>query len=269
MNIIRKFKRLKAGIFNEEQAALSSIPKSRLAGIHALPVELWSLIIDFVLVDKLGSSYLQCRELLDILEYRLVSRVFDREVRHALHQHLLLSQLPYIGFVRAFIHNERLPNKKKDLPITLLASAICNSSRPSGSSRRHIRTPRIANRVRNCTTIATHIATTSGSLPFHVTHSARTLMQSFCNAASTSAYCQEYMFMPTQYDARFKSCAEGDMYLEAALLVANGYPIEEVKIWMVRLAKEGKLMRYRKNSGLGVGGCSRGWGMCGQEHVYG
>jgi hypothetical protein len=56
-------------------AQLSSILGSHLPGISALPIELWSLIIEYVVVEQLGGdTRLQCLELPTILKIRLVCR---------------------------------------------------------------------------------------------------------------------------------------------------------------------------------------------------
>lgn len=74
MNIIRRFRDMKKGHTIGANAVLLLFPKTRLAGIDALPVELWSLIIEAFVVDKLGCPDLQCDELHNILNTRLVCR---------------------------------------------------------------------------------------------------------------------------------------------------------------------------------------------------
>jgi hypothetical protein len=69
MNIIAKLKGKR-----REALRLSDIPKSSILGISALPVELWSLVIEHVVLQHLGDKRLQCRELPDILKSRLVCR---------------------------------------------------------------------------------------------------------------------------------------------------------------------------------------------------
>jgi hypothetical protein len=48
------------------------MPESLLSGIDALPIELWSLIIEYVVVQQLGDTRLQCFDLPDILDQRFV-----------------------------------------------------------------------------------------------------------------------------------------------------------------------------------------------------
>jgi hypothetical protein len=50
------------------------MPESLLSGIDALPIELWSLIIEYVVVQQLGDTRLQCFDLPDILDQRFVCR---------------------------------------------------------------------------------------------------------------------------------------------------------------------------------------------------
>jgi hypothetical protein len=58
----------------EEQ--LDLIPRSHLTGINALPVELWSHIIECVLDPHLQHKQRQCHALPQILKLRLVCRKF-------------------------------------------------------------------------------------------------------------------------------------------------------------------------------------------------
>jgi hypothetical protein len=51
-------------------------PESRTHGINALPIELWSLVIEYMVLDQLGDAHLQCRELPIILKNRHVCRQF-------------------------------------------------------------------------------------------------------------------------------------------------------------------------------------------------
>jgi hypothetical protein len=69
-----------------------------------------------------------------------------------------------------------------------------------------------------------------------------------CYAARLSTYRQQYMCIPDQYYAKFKSGMEGDVYAEVALLVACGYDVQEVRVKMAELAKEGSLVGYRQSS---------------------
>jgi hypothetical protein len=76
MNIIAKLKKRQrhAKRRAEARASLSAPQTSRLDGISTLPVELWGMILDYVVVDDLGDSRRQCKDLYDILKRRLVCR---------------------------------------------------------------------------------------------------------------------------------------------------------------------------------------------------
>ena len=69
-----------------------------------------------------------------------------------------------------------------------------------------------------------------------------------CYAASLSTCCQQYMCIPELYFAKFKNGVEGEVYLELALLVACGYDVQEVRMMMIKLAKENMLVGYRRSS---------------------
>jgi hypothetical protein len=69
MNVIGRFKEKR-----REASRLSDVPKSSILGFSALPVELWSLVIEHVVLQHLEEKRLQCRELPDILKSRLVCR---------------------------------------------------------------------------------------------------------------------------------------------------------------------------------------------------
>jgi hypothetical protein len=51
-------------------------PESGIHGIDTLPIELWSLVIEYVILDQLGDAQLLCKELLVILKNRHVCRQF-------------------------------------------------------------------------------------------------------------------------------------------------------------------------------------------------
>jgi DNA-binding transcriptional regulator PaaX len=55
------------------------------------------------------------------------------------------------------------------------------------------------------------------------------------------------MCMPDQFHAGFKNDVEGNVHLELALLVACGYDMQEVRVSMIKLAKEGMLVGYRRS----------------------
>lgn len=73
------------------------------------------------------------------------------------------------------------------------------------------------------------------------------LLQHFTVAAARSTWCQEYMYMPSYYSSAFNAYREGEVYLEVALLVACcRFSTQDVLQMMVRLAKRGMLLGYRK-----------------------
>jgi hypothetical protein len=152
--------------------------------------------------------------------------------------------------MRTLIRQSYVQDNWPTLHTSIFASAICNSASASSSKRRPSRreTPRIADRIQNCTTIAMHLGLPSnspGKLPaFSI--SPRELMQRLCTAASTSIYCQEYIYMPSYYEQLFQTHAEGDACLEAALLVACGYEFAEVVKAMIKLVEMGELKPYLK-----------------------
>lgn len=86
MNIIRRYKerRRLAKLIEEHRANMyvCRIPancksqESRVAGISALPAEIWGIIIDYMVIEQLGSPYMQCSSLYKILQYRMVCRTY-------------------------------------------------------------------------------------------------------------------------------------------------------------------------------------------------
>jgi hypothetical protein len=163
--------------------------------------------------------------------------------------------------MRALFRCSPAQDDPNNTPITaLLASAICNSSRSTAARCRSTRigTPLIAHRIRNCLTIASYLNPLEGSCYIagpEARHKA--LMLDFCSAASTSTYCQEYMYMPLDYWQWFGTYGEGDVTLEVALLVACGYSTEQVLKIMPQLAKEGKLAPYSRNGATGGANCRK------------
>ncbi|KAH7398954.1 hypothetical protein DE146DRAFT_512890 [Phaeosphaeria sp. MPI-PUGE-AT-0046c] len=266
MNIIRRFKerQKQARQIDEVQTSLSLIPTSLLAGIMSLPVEIWGVIIDCVVSEHLGDKRWQCWDLSNILQYRLVCQVFNKEVLRSLHQHIVLPQVPHLAFMRAIMR--RQPGKKKGASLynLLLASAICNSASAPSRGRRGNRAPPqcIVERIRNCVVIANHL------LPSGVEDASRfvdiqshsaVIMQGLCRAATTSMYCQEYIYMPSSYSQYFGTYGEADAYLETALLVACGYSAEPVISTMVKLVKEGQLSPYMGDKVWGHTKSGRRW----------
>ncbi|EAT85310.1 hypothetical protein SNOG_07844 [Parastagonospora nodorum SN15] len=253
MNVVGKFKEKhrRAKEESEDQKKLEAIPISRINGIGALPVELWSIILEHVVTSQLSPSSVQCWTMSDMLDQRLVCRkpiypipsspspnlipnadVFSKEIPHSLHQHILLPQLPRLLIMRTLLHSPQSTH-----PTSLLASAIYNSTRTLPKYHQHFThaTPRIARRIRNCSIIASHIS----HPPF-----TPSLLQRLSTAASTSIYVQEYIFMPSYYEQLFASTAEGDACLEVALLSVCGYEMEDVIKTMVRLVGKGDLEKY-------------------------
>jgi hypothetical protein len=167
-----------------------------------------------------------------------------------LHKHIVLPQLPHIAFIRALIIHWPSQYDVHTLCTSLLASAIHNSaSSPHrrtriqhGATRRQ--SIRIVDRIRNCVIIAASIDLPSQAPFTDPSVRPRDLMQRLCTAASTSSYCQEYIYLPMEYMEGFSRNAEGDAYLELALLVSCGYTVEPVLRRMVSLHKTGKLRPY-------------------------
>jgi hypothetical protein len=79
MNIIRRLKEHRKHVKKEAvyQETLLSIPESLLRGINTLPVELWSLIIEYTVVQQRAGPRLRYLYLPSTLEKRLVCREFD------------------------------------------------------------------------------------------------------------------------------------------------------------------------------------------------
>ncbi|KAF2850912.1 hypothetical protein T440DRAFT_478812 [Plenodomus tracheiphilus IPT5] len=205
MNIIHSFKTYhKHQILNRERTQLlSKIPQSQLAGIEALPLELWGQIINYVLDPHLQRQT-QCYTLPQVLKLRLV--------------------------------------------------CLCGRSKTGKSSHQLI-----IHRIKNCARIARCIDRRN-SVGYR-----DDLIRTFCTSASTSRSCWHYILEPVQYiqyvDDRVAHFIEDDLLLEAALLVANGYQFEDVKMWMVRLGRRGLLTGYR-------GRCRKICSRCGNVHYW-
>lgn len=162
--------------------------------------------------------------------------------------------------MRALFRNKPVKYEPNNLITTLLASAICNSSSattPQRSSAR-VSTPRMVHRIRNCTIIASHlIPLDEPCYGVHPEVGRKALMLAFCSAASTSTYCQEYMYMPWNYWQWFSTYAQGDACLEVGLLGACGYSTEGALRIIPRLKKEGKLAPYSSAGSTGQGKCGK------------
>jgi hypothetical protein len=108
----------------------------------------------------------------------------------------------------------------------------------------------IGNRIRNCVLVAQHICSN------HSSAHEQELLKVFCTAASTSRCCWDYVLSLRYNTDRFVYhvdkkrvfLKEGDILLEAALLVANGYDLADAKHWLLRLGKLGMLVGYRNDT---------------------
>jgi hypothetical protein len=78
MNIIGRLKqqRRRARQTANARTGLLAIPKSRIAGISALPIELWGVVIEYITIEELGDARIQCGKLSVLLGRRLVCRKF-------------------------------------------------------------------------------------------------------------------------------------------------------------------------------------------------
>jgi hypothetical protein len=168
------------------------------------------------------------------------SGVFDKEILRAFHTHLILPRFPRTSFIRDLARPDIAKRFDLSLRNALLGSALYNSSisksaMPSKkrSSGRHFD---MLNRIENCTRIAQQIDQDDSE-----SH-AQDLTRMFCIAASTSRYCWMHIFYAyTTGCFRSRkvkySTPRDNAYLEAALLVASGYKIAEVKECMAKLPK--------------------------------
>jgi hypothetical protein len=168
----------------------------------------------------------------DTIELTNKTDAFDHEIRRALHQRLTLDQLLYLFFLVSLDENTERANHT--FPNALLSSALYRAATDSRESRHLIR-----NRIKNCVLVAQHISSN------HDSAHERELFRDFCDAASTSHCCWHYIFglrynvnsfvhHVDEYGIRPK---EGELLLESALLVANGYQLTDVKRWFLRLGK--------------------------------
>lgn len=66
-----------------------------------------------------------------------------------------------------------------------------------------------------------------------------------CTTASTSRRCFSYIYTMLRSGLGAHVGFDDDVLLEAALLVACGYEIDDVKTWMVKLGRKGFLRGYR------------------------
>jgi hypothetical protein len=163
-----------------------------------------------------------------------------------LHQHITLPEIPQLALMRTLLRSPDLDNVTTP-HMCLLASALYNSACASSDRPRRVKygRSRMPERIRNCTTIASHISLPDNSAFADPKIWPQDLVRYLCTATLTSMYCREYIFTPSQYSRSFRTFAEGDAYLEVALLTACGYTAEDVLHTMVRLVKERVLPLYR------------------------
>ena len=219
-------------------------------------------------------------------ELTVSADAFDEEIQRPLHQRLTLRQVPY----RSYFPSLEQTRKGVDISFRnkLLASALYRST------QRHVEgeiTQPIVSRIRNCVLVAQHIDSNHDALYEDQ------LVRMFCSAASTSNCCSGYIFTLLystnarvwQVDGQGSSLeygslhphlelalgwngrrssgpGHGDVLLEVALLVANGFQLTEVKRWLLRLGRLGMLRGYRTDY-------QRTWGQplidcprCGRRH---
>jgi hypothetical protein len=163
-----------------------------------------------------------------------------------LHQHITLLKIPQLALMRTLMRSPDQDNVTAP-HMCLLASALYNSAGASPARPRRVEygRSRMSDRIRNCTTIASHISLPNNSPFADPKIRPQDLRRQLCTAALTSIYCREYIFTPSQYSRSFRTLAEGDAYLEVALLTACGYTAEDVIHTMIRLVKERILPLYR------------------------
>jgi hypothetical protein len=166
--------------------------------------------------------------------------LFDEEVQRALYQRLSLYHIPYYTFLAS--RAKKTEEANHTFRNALLSSALYCATTSSET------TPHLTrNRIRNCVLVAQHISANHSFAP------EQDLYKKFCDAASTSRCCWNYIF-----SLRYEACAfvhnvdghsvsskESDLLLESALLVTDGYSLREVKHWLIRLGRLGMLVGYR------------------------
>ncbi|KAI4695441.1 uncharacterized protein J4E84_002067 [Alternaria hordeiaustralica] len=238
--------REKARLAQEAKKRLRQIPQSCLDGVEALPVELWSQIIGYVLDPYLLHKERQCYGIRKVLEMRLVCHTFDKEIQRLLHQHLTLSQLPYRSFVVYDIQKQS--SLDRSLRDTLLASALYRETQLySGDGTAQF----MAHRIKNCVLVAQHLSAD------YSMQNEQLLYEKLCAVASVSRCCWNYIFTlwyvgghafidGVDEDGAFSR--EKDILLEISLLLAIGYQLAEVKRWMLRLSRLGMLVGYREHA---------------------
>jgi len=274
MNTIMLLKSLvrKPLINLKQEASPISIPTSQLAGIVALPTELWSIIIDYTILQLINEDTPPSDELTPALNLRLVCRefllctqtltqsvqlrripgIFNKEVLHALHTNITLAHFPRISSTYLLLwwsHTQR----KSGLHTTLFTSAILNTAH---TTKLPIVSQKLAARLLNCLTVAESLSRLHHA-PFHEyigsleevslwDFYAVDKLYRLCHAAALSTCCQEYMCRPEQFYARYgeKERLKADVCLEVALLAACGYEVKRIKNVMIRLAKAGELIGH-------------------------
>jgi len=255
-----------------QEASSTPIPTSQLGGIAALPTELWSIIIDYTILQLIKEDTPPCDEITPTLDLRLVCRefllctqtltqsgqlrripgIFNKEVLHALHTNTTLAHFPRTSSTYLLLwwsHTQR----KSGLHTTLFTSAILNTAHTTNLP---IVSQKLAARLLNCLTVAESL-----SRPHHAPlHEyiesfeepqlwdfyAVDKLRRLCRAAALSTCCQEYMCRPELFYARYgkDGMLMADVCLEVALLAACGYKVKRVKNVMIRLAKAGELIGH-------------------------
>jgi hypothetical protein len=225
--------------------------------VKPLPVELWSHIIHYFVLQELGHPQWRCHNIPTILQIRLINRtstplphhphlltnlphpgIFNAELQRHLPRHITLPQLPCLPFMRVTCSVPRgtlIHHHAHTFYTSLLAAALYNPL--SRARSRHTATSRsrphghIVHRIQNCVIIAQHI---SGPTSYD-------LFRHFCKKASTSRYCLRYMYLHRySHDIEHTGVSgEANAYVEIALLVACGYGFEAVRRVIVELI-EGK-----------------------------
>lgn len=157
---------------------------------------------------------------------------------------LTVAQFPYKSFVQNLHSESSSQDANCVFRNALLALALYNSMRSVNRTSPQLV---ITHRIRNCVLIAQYIDAN------HSSTYQQELLRKFCLAASSLRYCWSYIFTLRDREPRGDGhvdqhnvfLREMNQRLEVALLVANGYEVEEVKKKMNRLEKMGKLIGHK------------------------
>jgi hypothetical protein len=161
--------------------------------------------------------------------------VFNKELLRGLHCNITLNQIPFDAFITRMARPDLCMGPAYDFGNELLASALFNATQVP---IRKCHYP-MAHRIRNCTLVARCIDANHD--PTH----RRELVEMLCTTASTSRRCFSYIYTMLRSGLGAHVGFDDDVLLEAALLVACGYEIDDVKTWMVKLGRKGFLRGYR------------------------